>query len=82
MSSRPPLGAARVKRRRRGDKRHRHAMPCLLKMKSGGHKNLPLPYDLWRLWDYIYLSFLLTTRTRVLLELEYRLCYAEVGPRL
>ena len=44
MSSRPPLGAAKVKRRRRGDKRHRHTKPCLLK--SCGRKNLPLPYDL------------------------------------
>ena len=25
--------------------------PCLLK--SGGRNNLPLPYDLWRLWDYL-----------------------------
>ena len=44
MSSRPPLGAAKVNRRRRGDKRHRHTKPCLLK--SGGRRNLPLPYDL------------------------------------
>ena len=44
MSSRPPLGAAKVKRRRRGDNRHRHTRPCLLK--RGGHKNLPLAADL------------------------------------
>ena len=44
MSSCPALGAAKVERRWRGDKRHRHTMPCLLK--SGGRKNLTLPYDL------------------------------------
>ena len=51
----PPHEYSKVKRRRRGDKRQRHTMPCLLK--SGGRKNRPLPYDLWRLWDYLYLFY-------------------------
>ena len=53
MSSRPPLGAANVKRRRRGDKPHRHKKPCLLK--SGGRKNRPLPYDLLEAMGLLYL---------------------------
>ena len=43
----PQTGAAKVRRRRRGDKSH-HQMPSLLK--SGGHKTLPLPDDFCRLW--------------------------------
>ena len=55
MSSRSPLGAAKVKRRRRGDKHHRHkAVPACL-LKSGWRKTLPLPTTSWRLWDYLYL---------------------------
>ena len=50
MSSRPPLGAAKVKRQWRGDKRHCHTKSCLLK--SGGRKNLPLPYDLLGVMGY------------------------------
>ena len=37
---------------RRGDKRHRQMLGLL---KSGRRKNLPLPHDLYRLWDYLYL---------------------------
>ena len=40
----PPSVATKVRRRRRGDKRHRHTKPCLLK--SCGRKNLTFPYDL------------------------------------
>ena len=50
IGSCPPLGAAKVKRRRRGDKRHCQ-MPRLLR--SGGHPNLPLPYDHCRVCDYL-----------------------------
>ena len=53
MSSSPPLGAAKVKRRGRGDKRHRHTMPCLLK--AVGIKTA-FPYNNWRLWDCFYLN--------------------------
>ena len=42
-------GAAKLKRRRRGDKRHRHNAGL---QESGGSKSPLLPYDLWRLWDY------------------------------
>ena len=44
----PALGAAKVKRRRRGDKRRQQKTDLL---KSGGRKALPLPYNLCRLWD-------------------------------
>ena len=30
--------------------------------KSGGHKNLPLPYDLWMLWNYLYRYLLPTVK--------------------
>ena len=50
MSSYPSLGTAKVKRRQRGDKRHRQNDRL---QKIGGHKKLPLPYDLWMLWDYL-----------------------------
>ena len=54
MSSRPPFGAAKVKRRRRGDKHHCHNAGL---RKSIGLKTLPLPYDVWRSWDYLYLDY-------------------------
>ena len=47
----PPLGTAKVKWRRGGDKRHRQ-MPGLLKRDR--RKNLQLPYDLCRIWYYLF----------------------------
>ena len=41
MSTRPPLGAAKVKLRRRGDKRHRTYWKVI---SFYGSKNMPLPY--------------------------------------
>ena len=54
----PPLGSAKVKRRWKGDKRHRDNAGL---QKSGGRKTQPLPYDLRRSWDYIYFSLLYAT---------------------
>ena len=50
MSSRPPLKAAKIKRRRRGDERHRH---------KAVHKNLPLPYDLLEVMGLLFYSVLM-----------------------
>ena len=45
----------KLKRRLRGDKRYR---PNACLRKSGGVK-MPLPYNLWRLWDYLFLPVLI-----------------------
>ena len=64
MSSRPPLGAAKVKRRRRRDKRPRHTKPRLLK--SGGRKTCHSPTTSWRLWDTFFtFGAVLTPRSMV-----------------
>ena len=46
------MGMAKVKRRRRGDERHRHSAGL---QNSGGRKSLSLPYDLLMLLDSLYL---------------------------
>ena len=66
MSSCAPLWAAKVKRRRRGDKRHRYNAGL---HKSGWRKTLPLSYDVWRLWDYLYLFHTDGTSKLVLVRL-------------
>ena len=68
MSSCPPLWAVKVKRRRRGDKRHRHIMPCLLN--CGGRKSLPLPYDFLEVYD-----------TFALVLVCYKICPGHGRPR-
>ena len=52
MSSCPPFGAANVKRLRGRHKGYRHNA---FLQKSGWRETLPLPYDIWRLRDYLTL---------------------------
>ena len=50
IRSRPPFGVTKVKQRRWGDEHHSQMLGLL---KSDGRTNLPLPYDLCGLWDYL-----------------------------
>ena len=69
-----PFGTPKVNQRWRGDKRHRHEAGLL---KSGRHKTCHHSlYDLYKLWDYIYLAFV----TDAPLKLVHRLAIRRRRP--
>ena len=66
MSSHPHLGAAKVKLRRRGDKRHPSQSRAYCTVV--GVKTCHSPTTSWRLWNYLYCTLFSQLMTRDLLR--------------